>query len=94
MARGELGSRVNIERADEVGVLATSFNTMAESLQTRMASEHEARAAAQELQRAESAGRQLLEQTVGSYLQFVRHRPGAGNLGRDPASHQPGRAGD
>ncbi len=32
MAEGDLTQRVNLEREDELGVLATSFNTMANTL--------------------------------------------------------------
>ena len=71
MASGALSTRVALQRSDEIGVLATSFNGMAESLAERMAAEQAAQAEAQRLQAQETASREVLERTVAEYLGFV-----------------------
>jgi methyl-accepting chemotaxis protein len=72
MADGDLTTRVALTRGDEIGVLARSFNVMAESLAQRVAAEQQA-------QQAEAEGRQALERTVSSYLSFVE-QVAAGDL--------------
>jgi methyl-accepting chemotaxis protein len=72
MTGGDLSTRVVFSRTDEIGVLAQRFNTMAEALSGRVVAEEQARAEAQRLQQVEAESRQLLEQTVAHYLQFVQ----------------------
>jgi methyl-accepting chemotaxis protein len=69
---GDLGSRLALQQRDELGVLANSFNDMADSLETRIKSEQEAQAEALRLQQIEQANRQTLEQTVQHYLVFTQ----------------------
>jgi methyl-accepting chemotaxis protein len=71
IASGDLSRRVSLRQRDEIGLLASGFNTMADTLETRIAAEQQAQAEARRLQQAEADGRQLLEQTVADYLQFV-----------------------
>jgi methyl-accepting chemotaxis protein len=73
MAEGDLTTRVTVARADEIGVLTSSFNAMTEALGARVVAEEEARAAAQRAQQTEAEGRATLERTVADYLQFVQH---------------------
>jgi methyl-accepting chemotaxis protein len=72
MAHGNLQSRVNIARRDEIGVLAQSFNGMADALQERMQAEQEARAEALRLQQLTTEGRQVFEAAVADYLSVVQ----------------------
>jgi methyl-accepting chemotaxis protein len=72
MAGGDLTARVTIMRGDEVGVLGGSFNTMAQSLEERVAAEQTAQAEARRLQEQEAESRQHLETTVAHYLQFTQ----------------------
>ncbi len=69
---GNLGSRLALKQRDELGILAKSFNDMADSLETRIKSEQEAQAEALRLQQIEQANRQTLEQTVQHYLVFTQ----------------------
>jgi methyl-accepting chemotaxis protein len=71
MAQGGLNNRVRFSRSDEIGVLAVSFNTMANALQERIVAEQGAQAEARQLQEAEAESRQQLEQTVAHYLLFA-----------------------
>jgi methyl-accepting chemotaxis protein len=72
LAAGDLGRRLRMRRRDEIGTLASSFDSMAQSLQERIAAEQEAREAAQRLQQAETDNRQQLERAVSEYLAFVQ----------------------
>jgi methyl-accepting chemotaxis protein len=72
VARGDLTRRVHLQRADEIGELAQTFDAMAESLQTRIASEQQSQAEAQHLHQVEAQNRQALEQAVSEYLRFVQ----------------------
>ncbi len=72
LEQGNLHQRLEIERGDEIGTLAGSFNAMADALEKRMSAEQEARAEAQRLQQAEAESRQMLEQVVADYLRFVQ----------------------
>lgn len=72
IAHGDLHQRVQFDRRDEIGKLATSFNAMADSLQARIAAEQAAQAEAMRLQAQEAESRQILEDTVAIYLAFVR----------------------
>ncbi len=92
---GNLDRRLTIKRQDEIGELATSFNTMAESLQTRLQKEQEAQAEAKKLQQIERNTREELEHAVADYLAFtdriaqgdlsqrltVKHNGSLGSLG-------------
>ncbi len=72
LEHGDLRQRLDFERGDEIGKLATSFNAMADALEKRMGAEQEARAEAQRLQQAEAESRQMLEHVVADYLGFVQ----------------------
>ncbi len=56
LSSGDLAQRVNIERGDELGVLATSFNTMAEALDNKTKEIVDSEAAYRELFNALQAG--------------------------------------
>jgi methyl-accepting chemotaxis protein len=79
MAGGDLSTRVDLVRGDEIGVLAQRFNAMAETIGERMVAEQAARAEAQLLQQAETHSREQLEQTVTTYLGFT-HQVAGGDL--------------
>lgn len=72
LERGNLNRRLHIQSKDELGKLASSLNTMAESLETRIATEQNAREEARKLQEAERQGREVLEQAVNNYLYFMQ----------------------
>ncbi len=72
LATGDLSHRLAFARSDEIGMLASSFDTMAATLEDRMAAEQAARADAQRLQQAETESRQHLELAVGEYLAFTQ----------------------
>lgn len=69
---GDLSRRLTFKREDEIGRLSTSFNAMADALETRIMAEQSAREEARRLQEAERANRELLEQTVAEYLTFMQ----------------------
>jgi methyl-accepting chemotaxis protein len=71
ITEGNLNRRLTIKRQDEIGELATSFNTMAESLQTRIQKEQEAQEEARKLQEIERNTREELEHAVTDYLAFT-----------------------
>jgi methyl-accepting chemotaxis protein len=64
VAGGDLATRVDLVRGDEIGMLASGFNTMAQSLEERVVAEQEARLEAQQAQ-------QILQQTVVTYMAFT-----------------------
>lgn len=70
---GDLSRRLLLQRSDEIGRLASSFNSMAEALEFRIRAEQTAQEEAHKLQAAERASRELLEQTVADYLAFMQH---------------------
>jgi methyl-accepting chemotaxis protein len=72
MAHGDLSHRVTIHRNDETGLLASSFNTLAQTLEEQIAAERQAQAEAQRLQQIEVENRQMLEATVAEYLRFAQ----------------------
>ncbi len=72
IAAGDLDRRLDLQRRDEIGTLAQSFNVMADTLAARITAEQEAQTEAHRLQQAEAQGRQQLEQTVAAYLAFVQ----------------------
>jgi methyl-accepting chemotaxis protein len=72
IAAGDLSRRLGMRRRDEIGRLAQNFDSMAQALEDRIATEQAARAEAQRLQLVETDNRQLLEQAVGEYLEFVQ----------------------
>ncbi len=72
IASGDLSRRLAMKRQDEIGELANSFNTMADSLQNRITAEQQAQEEAYRLQQIEAENRQILEQTVNEYLGFVQ----------------------
>ncbi|MDW8147728.1 MAG: methyl-accepting chemotaxis protein [Roseiflexaceae bacterium] len=72
IAGGDLSKRLKMQRRDEVGVLASSFNAMADALEARITEAQAAQAEAQRLQRIEAEGRAALERSVAEYLTFVQ----------------------
>jgi methyl-accepting chemotaxis protein len=72
VAGGDLGRRIQIERGDEIGLLARRFNEMADALGQRISEAGAAQAEAQRLQQAEASGRAELEATVADYQRFVQ----------------------
>jgi methyl-accepting chemotaxis protein len=68
---GNLDRRLTIKRQDEIGILASSFNSMAESLQSRIEAEQQAQEEAMKLQEIERATREELEHAVADYLAFT-----------------------
>lgn len=74
IAAGDLSRRLELHhRQDEIGELASTFNTMADTLQSRIVTEQEAQETAIHLQHAEAEQRRHLEQTVDEYLAFVQN---------------------
>lgn len=69
---GNLRRRLHLHRGDEIGVLASSFNSMAESLEERITAEQQSRGEAERLQQQERESRERLEQTVTEYLNFTQ----------------------
>lgn len=72
VAAGDLSRRLHMRRRDEIGMLASNFDTMAQALAERIANEQEAREAAQRLQLVEADNRQAIERAVTEYLAFVQ----------------------
>lgn len=72
IAAGDLSRRLHFKRRDEIGVLANSFDKMAESLEDRIRLEQEARTEAQLLQQAETENRQRLERAVAEFMTFTQ----------------------
>ncbi len=72
IAAGDLSRRLNMRRRDEIGMLAANFDSMAQTLEDRIATEQQAREEAQRIQQVEADNRQLLEQAVSEYLAFVQ----------------------
>ncbi len=66
IAGGNLGEKVKVDRADEIGTLASAFNQMA--------------AKVREMVGSEQAAKEYLQSTVGKYTRFV-DAVSAGNLG-------------
>jgi methyl-accepting chemotaxis protein len=93
IAAGDLNRRLKFQRQDEIGELATTFDTMADALQNRITAEQEAQEEAMRLQQVESTNRQNLEKTVGEYLSFVQ-RVADGNLNQKIDVRQNGALGD
>lgn len=89
IASGDLSRRLSLKREDEIGELADSFNTMADSLQKRIMAEQHAQEESMRLQQAETEVRTTLEQTVADYLQFVQEVAN-GNLNQRVTSRQDG----
>lgn len=79
--QGNLERRLNIRSRDEIGELATRFNSMADALQTRKVSEQQAHEEMQRLHQAEAENRQHLEHAVSDFLEFVQQVAG-GDLTR------------
>jgi methyl-accepting chemotaxis protein len=79
IAKGDLSRRADVKTKDEFRTLADSFNTMAETLESRIKSEQENREKALALQEVETKNRQALEETIGQQLAFVR-KVAQGNL--------------
>ena len=72
IAAGDLSRRLGMRRRDEIGVLASNFDTMAQALSARIATEQAAREEAQRLQHVEAQNRLALERAVSEYLAFVQ----------------------
>ena len=65
LAQGNLDRTVNLERDDEIGVLADSFNTMTQQLQASIADiETKAREQQQQREQLESAISELIEEVI------------------------------
>lgn len=64
IAAGEWSRRLTLQRRDEIGLLGSSFNTMADSLETQIHAEQAARAEAQRLQLIEVERSQVLERAL------------------------------
>lgn len=79
LAAGHLDRRVPVAGRDELGALAGSFNTMADTVQDRLRAEHAMQAQLRKRQEAELASRANFEQQVRRYLDFAR-RVSAGDL--------------
>jgi len=73
MAAGDLTQRVNIKRTDELGVLATSFNTMAGALGKKTKEIKESEKAYRELFDALRAGIYQCEPGVQGVFTWVNH---------------------
>lgn len=76
IAGGDLSRRLQMEQRDEIGILASSFNTMADALEARITEAQTAKEEAQRSQRAEAEGRASLERSVAEYLAFVQRVAG------------------
>jgi anti-anti-sigma regulatory factor/HAMP domain-containing protein len=74
IAAGDLSRRVHLAQHDEIGALAQSFNTMAESLAARITTEQAARAEAQRLQQLAAEHRQIVERTLAELHQSIAIR--------------------
>lgn len=72
IAGGDLRKRLKMQRSDEVGILAESFDSMADALEARIIEAQTAQTEAQRLQRIEAEGRASLERSVAEYLAFVQ----------------------
>ena len=72
VAGGNLDHEVVVRSQDELGAVAQGFNSMLGSLRASRSAEAQSRAAESALRQAEIDNRQLLEQTVAHYLQFVQ----------------------
>lgn len=92
IAGGDLTRRLRMRRRDEIGVLATNFDSMAQSLEERIAAAQEAREVAQQLQQIETENRRLLERAVAEYLTFVQ-QVARGDLRQQLSSHYDGALG-
>ena len=79
MAEGDLSQQVEVSTKDELGVLAKTFNRMADNLRQQMQAERAANLKAIELAEAEREQKEYLEQTVDGYLNFVE-KIAAGDL--------------
>jgi signal transduction histidine kinase/DNA-binding response OmpR family regulator/HAMP domain-containing protein len=73
IAAGDLRQRAGVRQHDEIGVLSSSFDTMADALEQRISAEQAAHAEATRLQASERESRRLLEQIVERYLAFTQH---------------------
>lgn len=72
IAGGDLRKRLHMQRRDEIGILAHTFDAMADALEARINEAQAAQAEAQRLQRIEAEGRASLERSVAEYLAFVQ----------------------
>jgi methyl-accepting chemotaxis protein len=72
LSSGDLAARAPVTRTDELGSLAHSFNTMANTLEERIRSEQAIHAETQRLRESELANQRMLQQTVAEYLRFVQ----------------------
>ncbi len=72
VAGGALDRTVELNTADELGVLANAFNGMTVNLRGARETERQARETERQLREAEVESRRVLEQTVAEYLAFVQ----------------------
>ncbi|NJP04547.1 MAG: HAMP domain-containing protein [Chloroflexaceae bacterium] len=92
ISNGDLSQRLDIRSNDEIGILAQSFNSMAESLESRITAEQEAQMETTRLRDVEVQNRQHVEQTVDDYLLFVQ-QVAQGDLTRRLSVQQDGALG-
>ncbi len=71
IAEGDLSRQVKVSSRDELGNLATAFNSMTDNLRRRIEAEQAAGQKAAQLAEAERETKEYLEQTVDNYLIFV-----------------------
>jgi methyl-accepting chemotaxis protein len=73
LAGGDLTVNVELNRDDELGILAHGFNHMSATIRGQVAEMQRTNEEIGQLRDTEAAGRRSLEQAVESYLQFVQH---------------------
>jgi anti-anti-sigma regulatory factor/HAMP domain-containing protein len=74
LADGDLTQVITVRNGDELATLATSFNSMARSLEARISAEQAARTEAERLQRIELENRHTLEQTLAELRESIAAR--------------------
>jgi methyl-accepting chemotaxis protein len=79
IAGGDLQRQVVVTSRDELGLLAVTFNDMADKLRQRMAAEQAASERAAQLAQAEREANEYLQRTVNDYLAMIE-RVASGDL--------------
>lgn len=72
ISEGNLGRRISLQRQDEFGDIAESFNAMADNLEKRISTEQASREEAIQLRTTEENSRKKVEDAVAKYLVFVQ----------------------